>query len=237
MSGWMSYDQGGFGLAERYMTQGLRLCLDGGDMILAGQIFAGLSHLATTMGDPAEGLSLAQVGLTTARTSGSPLGMMRIHAMAARAHAALGDRRRAAHELQLAELALDASHGPDSEGEWVRYLDRGYLSGETAQCLSMLGSHAQAGALAERAVNGSTGKGRRQSINLVLVATSRLNGADADLEGALEAGHAAVRHMIGVSSERSASALRAFRARLRPYSQEPRVRAFDVEADHILAAA
>lgn len=46
MAGWSSYDAGEYGLAQRYMIQGLRLCAEGRDRVLGGQILAGLSHLA-----------------------------------------------------------------------------------------------------------------------------------------------------------------------------------------------
>lgn len=37
------------------MTQALRLCAEGRDRVLGGQILAGLSHLATNLGRPDEG--------------------------------------------------------------------------------------------------------------------------------------------------------------------------------------
>ena len=40
MAGWSSYDAGEYGLAQRYMTQGLRLCAEGRDHVLGGQILA-----------------------------------------------------------------------------------------------------------------------------------------------------------------------------------------------------
>lgn len=237
MSGWMSYDQGGYGMAQRYMTQGLRLCLDSGEVELAGQIFAGLSHLATACGHPAEGLALAEVGIATARRAVDGLGTMRIHAMAARAHAELRNSRAAARELHLAERALDASSGPDDESEWVRHLNAGYLHGETAQCLSVLGDHIRAGELASQAVTGSAGKGRRQTINLAVLATSRLRCREADLEAALDAAERAVAQLPVISSERSASALREFRRQLLPYSRHPRVQAFTDETELLLTAS
>jgi len=235
MCGWMCYDQAGFGLAQRYMTQGLRLCLEGGDMVLAGQIFAGMSHLATTLGHADEALNLAHVGLATARKASNPLGMMRIHAMAARALAAMGDSAKSAREVHLAEVALDASRGPETESEWVRWLDAGYLAGETAQCLSIIGDHRTAGIFAGQAVQGSVGKGRRRAINLLVLASSRLNGNKPDLEGALDAGRAAVHQMTGIASQRSARELRRFQHHLKPFDLEDAVMAFNAEADRLLA--
>jgi hypothetical protein len=104
MAGWCSYDSADYGLAQRYMTQALRLCAEGGDRVLGGQILAGLSHLATSLGSPGEGVSLARAGIATAKAVGSPLGLMRLHAMAARGYAALGDSRRATTQPGRGEL-------------------------------------------------------------------------------------------------------------------------------------
>ncbi len=101
-AGWCSYDTADYGLAERYMIQALRLCAEGGDRVLGGQILAGMSHLATSLGNPAEGVSLARAGIATAKSSGSPLGLMRLHAMAARGYAALGNARQATASLHAA---------------------------------------------------------------------------------------------------------------------------------------
>ncbi|MFJ2173060.1 hypothetical protein ACIOHE_09150 [Streptomyces sp. NPDC087851] len=59
MAGWCSYDSADYGLAQRYMIQALRLCAEGGDRVLGGQILAGMSHLVTNFGNPAEGVSPA----------------------------------------------------------------------------------------------------------------------------------------------------------------------------------
>lgn len=76
------------------MTQGLRLCAEGRDRVLGGQILAGLSHLATNLGRPDEGVALARAGVATAKGAGSPLGLMRLYAMAARGHAPRDTRAR-----------------------------------------------------------------------------------------------------------------------------------------------
>lgn len=56
------------------MTQGLRLCAEGRDRVLGGQILAGLSHLATNLGRPDEGVALARAGIVTAQGAGQPSG-------------------------------------------------------------------------------------------------------------------------------------------------------------------
>jgi transcriptional regulator with XRE-family HTH domain len=233
--GWMSYDCVGFGLGQKYMTQALRLCAEAGDRALAGQIFAGLSHLTVTAGRPAEALNLAEVGLATAVHAGSPLGTMRLHAMRARAHAALHDSVQAARALCDAEKAIDANTGPD-DARGVRYLDEAYLTAETAHCFSALADHDRAGHYADMASQRMTGRGRRRTLSLTVLATSRLERRKRDLDGALEAGEQALDELQHVSSGRCVEAIHTFQQRLIPYRGEPAVRQFNLRAGEILRA-
>jgi len=236
-AGWMTYDVGGYGLGQRYMTQALRLCVEGRDHILAGQIFAGMSHLATNMGNPREGLALARAGIATAKRTGSQLGLMRIYAMRGRAHAALGEGRQAAQSITQAELALDKSRAPQSESEWVQYLDSAYLAAETACCFRDLKDYDNAERFAVTAVKGAGARGRRQVISLSVLATATLRRRNGDVHQAVITAKKALEQLERVSSERSAKALREFRRQLIPYHEEPVVRAFEAEACARLGAA
>ncbi|MEJ3743116.1 hypothetical protein WEI85_07505 [Actinomycetes bacterium KLBMP 9797] len=233
-TGWMSYDCGGFGLGQMYMTQALRLCAESGEKVLAGQIFAGLSHLAVAAGKPAEALNLAEVGLATAAHAGSPLGTMRLHAMRARAHAALQERARAAEALHAAEKAIDANTGRDDNARWVRYLDEAYLTAEMAHCFSALADYRNAERHAHLAAQRTTGRGRRRTLSLTVLATARLEGNERDLDGALDAAHQAIDELQHVSSGRSVEAIRAFQQRLEPYRDQPAVRRFNTAARAVL---
>lgn len=237
MTGWMTYDVGGYGLAQRYMTQALRLCAEGGDHVLAGQILAGLSHLATNVGNPQEGLALARAATATAKRSGSPLGLMRIHAMRARAHAALGEPAQTAAAISDAERALDASRGPAAESDWVRYLDAPYLALEMACCFRDLGEHDNAEHYATAAVPDLSTYGRRQTLSLAVQASARLQRAGGDVDAAVATARRALDQLDRVSSERSAQALRRFRRQLAPHRRRPTVRAFEAEARARLGAA
>ncbi|MDT0344125.1 hypothetical protein [Streptomyces litchfieldiae] len=235
MAGWCSYDSADYGLAQRYMIQGLRLCAEGGDRVLGGQILAGLSHLATSLGSPSEGVSLARAGVATAKTAGSPLGLMRLHAMAARGHAALGDSRRATASLRLASAALDTSNGPDEESPWVRFLDHHYLEAEAAQVHRDLGEATQAERLATASVKANGDRRRRQAISRSVLATALLQ--QDRLDEAVGTASQALDLLGDVHSERSVQALRDFRTRLAPLRMEPMVRDFERKARPLLGTA
>ena len=232
MTGWMCYDDGHYGLAQRYMVQALRLCEEGKDVVLGGQILAGLSHLATTMGNPEEGVQLARVGLATTTGSGSSLGLMRLHIMRARAHAALGEQRETAAAISKAENALDRSKGPDQESEWVRYLNQAYLSAEMAFCFRDLGDSVNAGRFASSSAQRNGKLGRRHAISQSVLACAQLQQGELDL--ALTTASDAVRRVETIKSDRSIQALRVFSRRLDPYRKEASVRQFRHEFGALL---
>lgn len=235
MAGWCSYDTADYGLAERYMIQALRLCAEGGDKVLGGQIFAGMSHLATSLGDPTEGVALARAGIATAKSSGSPLGLMRLHAMAARGHAMLGDSRRATASLVAAGAALDQSRGPAEESTWVRFLDHHYLEAEAALVHRDLGEATAGERLAAASVEANSDRRRRQAISCSVLATTLLQ--QDQLDAAVGTAGTALDLLGGVHSERSVQALRDFRARLAPHRNESVVRDFERRARPLLGAS
>ncbi|MFJ7423463.1 hypothetical protein ACIQXD_33380 [Streptomyces uncialis] len=234
-AGWCSYDSADYGLAQRYMIQALRLCAEGGDRVLGGQILAGMSHLATSLGNPSEGVSLARAGIATATSTGSPLGLMRLHAMAARGYAVLGDSRRATAFLLKAGKDLEDSRGPAEESPWVRFLDHHYLEAEAALVHRDLGEAGQAERLALASVEANGDRRRRQAISRSVLATAFLQ--QCRLDEAVGTASNAVDLLAGVHSERSVQALRDFRARLAPHRGEAVVRDFERKARPVLGAA
>ncbi|MFI0967964.1 hypothetical protein ACH4S8_42460 [Streptomyces sp. NPDC021080] len=235
MAGWSSYDAGEYGLAQRYMTQGLRLCAEGGDRVLGGQILAGLSHLATSLGRPDEGVALARAGIVTAQGAGSPLGLMRLYAMSARGHAAQGRTDDASEALRLAERQLAASKGAEQESPWVRYLDHHYLQAESALCFRDLGLARQAERTASESLGSGADRRRRQAISRSVLATAHLQ--QDRLDEAVGTATLALETLSAVHSERSVQALRDFRRRLEPRRAEPVVKEFERRSRGVLGAA
>ncbi len=235
MAGWSSYDSADYGLAQRYMIQGLQLCREGGDRVLGGQILAGLSHLATSLGDAAEAVALARTGIATAKGMGSPLGLMRLHAMAARGYAASDDHRRATVSLHAASAALERSRGAAEESPWVRYLDHHYLEAEAALVHRDLDEAGEAERLATASVEANAERRRRQAISRSVLATALFQQNRLD-EAVSTASHA-LDQLGDVHSERSVQALRDFRTRLAPRRTEPIVREFERKARPVLGEA
>ncbi|MEU7599022.1 hypothetical protein AB0B79_39415 [Streptomyces sp. NPDC039022] len=235
MAGWSSYDSGEYGLAQRYMIQALRLCQEGGDLVLAGQVLAGLSHLSTSLGHPEDGVHLARAGLQTARHAGSPLGLMRLQAMVARGCAASGRAKQALRALEEAEAALGRSRGAEQESPWVRYLDRHYWEAEAAFVFRDLGRAEQAEQMADASVRANGDRRRRQAISQAVLAGACLQ--QGRLDEALACAHAALKGLENVRSLRSVQALKDFGQRAGAFGKEPAVRAFFRAAQPVLETA
>lgn len=60
--GWMAYDNGEHGTAQRYLIQSLRLADESKNVALGAHVLAGMADQATLLGDPGEGRRLAQAG-------------------------------------------------------------------------------------------------------------------------------------------------------------------------------
>lgn len=91
--GWMAFDNGEHGTAQRYLVQALRLAEESGDVPLGAHVLAGMADQATLLGNPAEGRRLAQAGRHGLRNVESPVCLADLWALEARALAVLGDKR------------------------------------------------------------------------------------------------------------------------------------------------
>ncbi|MCQ8773088.1 hypothetical protein [Streptomyces telluris] len=160
---------------------------------------------------------------------------MRLNAMAARGHAAMGQGRETATALSAAQNALDSSKGAHQESRWVRFLDDQYLEAEAAACHRDLGEATAAERLAEASVQANADRRRRQAISRSVLATAQLQ--QNRLDEALDTADQALAELGGVHSERSAQALRDFRARLAPRRGEAVVREFERKALPLLGPA
>ncbi|WOT34284.1 hypothetical protein [Streptomyces coeruleorubidus] len=64
LAGWMSYDSGLHGIAQRYFIQALRMTQAAGDRLLGGSILSAMSHQATFVGRYREAATLARAAFT-----------------------------------------------------------------------------------------------------------------------------------------------------------------------------
>lgn len=156
LAGWMSYDAGHHGLAQRYLVRALRLAHSAADVQLAGSVLSAMSHQATFLGHYREAIDLAQAALAGTRTAATPTLTAQFLAMQARALAGLGDRRRCELVLLEAERVFERRQ-PSDDPQFIAYFTEGELAAEIAHCMRDIGRATDAMSNAELSLDGSDG--------------------------------------------------------------------------------
>jgi hypothetical protein len=141
--GWMAYDDGQHGLAQRYLIQSLRLAEASLNTILGAHVLAGMSDQANLLGYPQEAYMLARAGQRAITIKDSPACLADLQILEARALAVLpGQEQQVAQAVTRAERTFQQVV-PDNEPEWARFIDRAYLFGEAAHCFRDVGDPKQ----------------------------------------------------------------------------------------------
>ncbi|MFI0736843.1 hypothetical protein ACH4PU_01860 [Streptomyces sp. NPDC021100] len=143
LAGFMSYDSGLHGMAQRYFIQGLRMSQAAGDRLLGSSILSAMSHQATFLGQYRDAATLARAAYTGPAGSLGPRMAAHHLAMEARALARLGDERGCDLALVTAEHTL-GQRTADSDPSYMMYFDEIELAAEIGHCFRDLGRSAEA---------------------------------------------------------------------------------------------
>lgn len=175
LAGWMSYDAGHHGLAQRYLSRALRLAHSAADAQLAGSVLSAMSHQATFLGHFREAIDLAQAALAGTRAVTTPTLTAQFLAMQARALAGLGERRRCELVLLEAERVFERRH-PSDDPAFITYFTEAELAAEIAHCMRDIGRPTDAITNAELSLDGSDGEFVRSDFfATVVLADSQLD--------------------------------------------------------------
>ncbi|MQY14624.1 hypothetical protein SRB5_47920 [Streptomyces sp. RB5] len=234
--GWMSYDNGEHGTAQRYLIQSLRLAEESGNTALGAHVLAGMADQATLLGEPEEGRRLAQAGRSGLGRIASPACLADLWALEARAHARLGDKAAAAKAVAASEAAYGRVR-PAEEQEWAAFIDPAYLHGEHANTFRDIGRPELAEQHAQQSITHARRqrRARRGALSQAALAASHLQRHD------LEAAHAAGLRTLSLSrrvkSSRCVEAVRDLLRRMSPYGKHRLVADFGERARELTSAA
>ena len=228
--GWMAFDSGDHGVAQRYLIQALRLAQEARCPELGGHVLAGLADQATLLGYPEQALQYARAGRAGLTRGNSPACMADLWVLQARACAVMGDTTMAVRSILESERNAGLVQ-LDDEPEWARFIPGAYLSGEYANTFDDLGQTRDADRYATLSADqaAADGRARRGSLAYATIARSAL--AAHDLEAAAAAATKATTLGSGIESVRSAAALADLRRRMQRHRSSPFVAAY-FEADH-----
>jgi hypothetical protein len=234
--GWMAYDDGEHGLAQRYLIQALRLAQASNNAALGAHVLAGMSDQANLLGHPHEALMLARAGRRGITADDSPACMADLYIPEGRALAALGEATTAAAAVAQAERTFEqVDH--ENEPEWARFIDAPYLFGEAAHCFRDLGQASQIERFAGESADGARkqGRARRGALSHAALAIGDLERND--VEGAAAKSLAVIDLAASVNSSRCIETVRDLQRRLKPYGEVHEVQRFNARAGELLGLA
>ena len=234
LAGWMSYDAGFQGVAQRYMTHALRLALASDDRLMGAESLAALSHQATYVRDTGGGIDLARAAGKTAKEQGHGALLAESLVMEAHAHARAGDETSCTKALSSAETTL-ATADRTADPQWIGYFDEAYVSAKFAHCFKELRQPATAESFAHRSLNMDTSYVRGRAFNLALLATTHAQAGD--VEEACAVGTQALDLTRGIRSARAINYLRDLLDELEPAATSPDVITFKATASDVLTQA
>ncbi|MGH3939139.1 MAG: hypothetical protein ACRDTG_10995 [Pseudonocardiaceae bacterium] len=234
--GWMASDDDRQALAQRYLIQALRLAQESGDAVLGANVLATMSDQALMLGYPREALQLAITGRHGLVRGFSPACAARLTALEARAHAALGNAKEAAHAVAESEHAFERID-PLAEPDRAGFIDEIHLCGLWADTFADLRRPVEAARFARRSISAAAAQNRARREALSQATLARAALIRRDLDAALRAGHRALDLSTTVESSRCVAAVRDLRSRISPYRTLTAAREFDDRAREVLTQA
>jgi MalT-like TPR region len=198
--GWMAYDTGKHGLAQRYMTQALRMAHAANDRAFGGRILAAMSHQALHLDDVRHGLDFACAARAGTQGAVTPTTAAMLAAMEACAHAARGDASPCLRALTDAERAFERSN-PSEDPSWVDF-DEGGLTGHLARSFRDLNRPREAEQFAVRSIQLCRPTHLRTRVQRYAILASA-HAQQGDLEDACAVGRQALEEMRRLRSKRT----------------------------------
>ena len=233
LAGWVAYDSGEHGIAQRYLTQGLAYARHADDHALGAEILAAQAHQALYLSRPGEAIDLARAAQAAALRHGSATLLTECLITEAHGHAALGDVCACGMAIAAAERTFDRA--TDDNPVWLGYFDEAYLAARMAQCFRDLGEASHAARYARRSLDMDSRYIRGRAFNLALLASA--HAGQGEPEQACVVGRQALDLTVRLTSARSVGYVRDLVRRLRLRVDVPAVRDFTAEVAKRLPAA
>jgi hypothetical protein len=139
LAGWMAFDAGQHGLAQRYLFTGLRAAHTAGYNSMAGHILADLAFQAATLGHHNDGIVLGEAAVRAADRSAASV---RASITSRLAYAYAGAGRHAEFD-RYRRQAVDLLAGPSrsTDPAWMYYLTPNHLDCQAGYSLILMGRH------------------------------------------------------------------------------------------------
>ncbi len=143
LAGWMAYDQGLFGIAQRYYLLALHMCREGMSPGLGAKVIGDMTQLSTALGNYEDSLTLVHTALYSLPRHASALVRCELLGLESRAYAQLGERE-AAHAARSAETCVAVYDEAPAEPalDWIHYMNQAEADCLAANAYIELALHA-----------------------------------------------------------------------------------------------
>ena len=219
-AGWLHQDSRDFRGAQYWLDRSLEWSSAAADRELSTFVMARKSQLAGDMSESADAVDLAGAAGRMARTR------TRLKATASvyGAHGyALAGQRSAC--LRTIDRAQEITANLDDESSWATWLDASYIDVQRGRCLTILGDHAGAAAVFQRAIQGMAPAFRRDR-GVYLAREALAHAGAREPERAVDTAMQAVAIAQDARSGRVAAELAQVSAGLAPWASLPAVTSF-----------
>ena len=226
MVGWLAFDLGEDGLAQRMYLVGLRAAAAAGDRPLGALILSCIAQQQTWRDRSGDAVSIMEI-LGQLEQQMPPRVQALLAMRRARAFAATGRHRATALSLDQAFEALGPSRGEQAP-QWAYWLNDAVLSGEAGRCYLLLGDRDRAAAhLSEGLSRIDDDSARDKVLYGLSLALTHVPGAGVagDLEMACYQAEQVLPLLPRVGSARCRGLLGAVMAELKPHRRAASVRA------------
>ncbi len=225
--GWLAYDGGDYGLAQRYYVAGLRAAHTANDRPLGAHILATMANQATRQGQPTEAVTFVETALAGVRGRATSGLLAELHLRQAQAFAAMRDTLACTAAISQARTRAEQLK-PDDEPSWLYWLDPTAITVNAGTCLLELGQSDQGAVLLDEGIaQFSTPFVRDRQIYVTRLADARARpGKQHDLDAAVGLGMESLDLTESLDSRRGAGHLHDLYLRLKPYAKVPAVRDF-----------
>jgi tetratricopeptide (TPR) repeat protein len=227
LCGWLAYDAGDFGLAQRYYIAGLRAAHTADDRPLGAHILATMANQAARQGQPAEAVTFIETALAGARGRATPALLAELHFRQAYAFASLRDTSACTAAISQARTQVEQLK-PDNDPPWLYWLDPAAIAVGAGNCHLLLGQPDQAAILlSEGIAQFSASFVRDRQLYVTRLAEARARpGKQRDLDAAAALGMESIDLAETLDSNTGADHLRDLYLHLKPHGTVPAVREF-----------
>ncbi|MFF4924193.1 transcriptional regulator [Kitasatospora sp. NPDC001261] len=223
---WTAFDQGHFGIAQRYFDAALRASAEAQDVITGAYALSFAAIQCYSTGQAQRAVSLLDTARTQVKGRTTPRMDAMLAARTARALSKTGAKEQTAHQLHLARAALDKGRSDDDPKTlyWVDYGEVEMIAGSAALDLGDPAEALRRFAAGMDAYPGDEEYPRTHAIYLSRAAEAHL--VLNDLDAAVAAARHAAACLSSVDSARSASQMKDLRGKLAPHADYSAVRDF-----------